>query len=198
MICVDCFWQLSEQAIRLSWPRPWPEQTKLSCFYFQSTFAWPGLARMAISHGKFIACKFYKNLCQNSMHTKLSCNDNRISPSRGNGGSLGRVYPSIFWPLKGWHMLRERRSRKGQGLLRKEGPPTYAILSRNLVLSRFTRFLKGFHRVFNESHPAFIELTTEAILLSKSFQQKPSCFRRAFNKSHLAFVELSTKAILLS
>ena len=85
---------------------------------------------------------------------------------------------------------RERRSTKGQGLLRKEGPPTYAILSQNLVLSRFTRFLKGFHRVFNKSHPAFIELTTKAILLSKSFQQKPSCFRRAFNKSHPAFVEL--------
>ena len=26
---------------------------------------------------------------------------------------------------------REQRSPKGQGLLRKEGPPTYAILSRN-------------------------------------------------------------------
>ena len=39
---------------------------------------------------------------------------------------------------------QERRSTKGQGLLRKEGPPTYAILSRNLVLSQFTRFLKGF------------------------------------------------------
>ena len=31
----------------------------------------------------------------------------------------------------------------------KEGPPAYAILSRNLVLSRFRRFLKGFHRAFN-------------------------------------------------
>ena len=66
---------------------------------------------------------------------------------------------------------RERRSPKGQGLLRKEGPPTYAILSRNLVLSRFTRFLKGFHRAFNKSHPApiepvFLELSTKAILLS--------------------------------
>ena len=38
----------------------------------------------------------------------------------------------------------ERRSPKGEGLLRKEGPTTYAILSRNLVLSRFIRFLKGF------------------------------------------------------
>ena len=55
---------------------------------------------------------------------------------------------------------QERRSTKGQGLLRKEGPPTYAILSRNLVLSRFTPFLKGFHRAFNESHPAFVDLST--------------------------------------
>ena len=61
---------------------------------------------------------------------------------------------------------QERRSTKGQGLLRKEGPPTYAILSRNLVLSRFTPFLKGFHRAFNESHPAFKELSMKAIGLS--------------------------------
>ena len=94
---------------------------------------------------------------------------------------------------------QERRSTKGQGLLRKEGPPTYAILSRNLVLSRFTCFANGFHRAFNERHPdpAFVELSTKAILLSQSFQRKPSCFRRAFNKSHPAFVELSMKAILL-
>ena len=44
--------------------------------------------------------------------------------------------------------------------------PEDPILSRNLVLSRFTPFLKGFHRAFNESHPAFIELSTKAILLS--------------------------------
>ena len=60
----------------------------------------------------------------------------------------------------------ERRSPKSQALLRKEGPPTYAILSQNLVLSRFTRFLKGFHRAFNESHPAFVEFSKKAILLS--------------------------------
>ena len=52
---------------------------------------------------------------------------------------------------------REQRSPKGQGLLRKEGPTTYAILSRNLVLSRFMRFLKGFHIALIESHPAFKE-----------------------------------------
>ena len=61
---------------------------------------------------------------------------------------------------------RERRSTKGKGLLRKEGPPTYAILSRNLVLSQCTRFLKGCHRALNENHPAFVELSTKAILLS--------------------------------
>ena len=62
---------------------------------------------------------------------------------------------------------REQRSPKGQGLLRKEGAPTYAILSpRNLVLSQFTRFLKGFHRAFNESHPAFVAFSKKAFLLS--------------------------------
>ena len=61
----------------------------------------------------------------------------------------------------------EQRSLKGQGLLRrKEGPPIYAILSQNLVLSQFTRFLKGFCRELNESHPAFVELSTKVILLS--------------------------------
>ena len=37
---------------------------------------------------------------------------------------------------------------------------------RYFVAKRFTRFLKGFHRAFNESHPAFVELSTKAILLS--------------------------------
>ena len=62
--------------------------------------------------------------------------------------------------------LRDRRSTTGQGLLRQKGPPTYAILSRNSILSRFTRFLKGFRRALNESHPAFVEHSTKAILLS--------------------------------
>ena len=48
---------------------------------------------------------------------------------------------------------RERRSPKGQGLLRKEGPTSYDILLENLVLSQFTRFLKRFPRAFNKSHP---------------------------------------------
>ena len=60
---------------------------------------------------------------------------------------------------------RERRSPKGQGLLLKEGPPTYAILSRKLVLLQFMRFLKGFRRTLNKSHPAFVEHSTKVILL---------------------------------
>ena len=82
---------------------------------------------------------------------------------------------------------QERRSPKGQDLLRKEGPPTYVILSRNLVLSRFTRFLKGFHRAFYESHPALGELSTKVSLLLKGFQQKSTCFWRA--RSQRAFVK---------
>ena len=61
---------------------------------------------------------------------------------------------------------QERRFTKSQSLLRKEGLPTYANLSRNLVLSQFTPFLNGFHRALNESHPAFVELSTKVILLS--------------------------------
>ena len=56
---------------------------------------------------------------------------------------------------------RDRRSPKGQGLLRKEGPPTYAILSQNLVLSRFTRFMNGHHRAFYESHPTLGVFSTK-------------------------------------
>ena len=72
---------------------------------------------------------------------------------------------------------REQRSPKGQGLLRKEGPPTYAILSQNnSIVVIYTLFER----------------------LSQDFQRKPSCLRRAFNKSNPAFVDLSTKALLLS
>ena len=96
---------------------------------------------------------------------------------------------------------RDRRSPKGQGLLRKEGPPTYAILSRNLELSRYTRFMNGHHRAFNESQlsqPAFEGLPTKVSLLSESFWRArfqrvfvefSSSFRRAFGE--LTFGELS-------
>ena len=84
---------------------------------------------------------------------------------------------------------RDRRSPKGQGLLRKEGPPTYAILSRNLVLSRFTRFLNGHHRAFYKSHPTLGVFSTKVSLLLKGFQQKSACFQRAHFQ--IAFVELS-------
>ena len=52
----------------------------------------------------------------------------------------------------------DRRLPKGQGLLQKVEPPTFAILSQNLVLSQFTSFLKCFCQALNESHSAFIEV----------------------------------------
>ena len=50
---------------------------------------------------------------------------------------------------------RDRRYPKGQGLLRKEGPPTYAILS------RLTCFMNGRHRAFYESHPSLGVFSTK-------------------------------------
>ena len=76
----------------------------------------------------------------------------------------------------GWQKLCDQRSPEGQGLLRKEGPPTYAILSQRLVLSQFARFLKCFHRAFNKSHPALGKLKTKVSLLLYGFQQKSACF----------------------
>ena len=58
-------------------------------------------------------------------------------------------------------LLQYRRYPKGQGLLRKEGPPTYPILSQNLVLSRFTRFMNGHHRALYESHPTLGVFSTK-------------------------------------
>ena len=48
-----------------------------------------------------------------------------------------------WWSTKaGWQMLRDWRSPKGQGLLQKEGPPGYAILSQNFEL--FERLSQSF------------------------------------------------------
>ena len=61
---------------------------------------------------------------------------------------------------------------KGQCFLRKEGLPTYAILSRKLVLTHLTHFIKGFHRAFFKSHPDLGGLSTKVSLLLKGFRQK--------------------------
>ena len=100
-----------------------------------------------------------------------------------------RMYSIYLHRVADVERPRDQRFLKVQGLLRKEGPPTYVILSRNLVLSRFTRFLKGFHRAFYESHPALGELSTKVNVLLKGFQQKSACFQRAFREP--AFGELS-------
>ena len=97
---------------------------------------------------------------------------------------------------------QDRRSPKGQGLLRKEGPPTYAIFSRNLILSRFTRFMNGHHRAFYKkssyfgsvfiesqlSQLAFEGLPTKVSLLSESFRRVSREFSESFRR---AFGELS-------
>ena len=81
-----------------------------------------------------------------------------------------------------------QRYTKGQGLLQNEGPPTYAILSRNLVLSQFTRFLIGHHRAFYESHPSLGELSTKFTLAFEGLSTKVSLLSERFRR---AFVELS-------
>ena len=81
------------------------------------------------------------------------------------------------------------RCTKGQGLLRNGGHQTYAILSQNYVLSRFTRFMNGHHRAFYENHPTLGVFSTNVSLLLMGFQQKSACFRRAFGEP--AFKELS-------
>ena len=77
---------------------------------------------------------------------------------------------------------------------------SYVLFDR--LSQSFERKSSCFRRAFNESNPAFTELSTKVILnlLSQSFQRKPSCFRRGFNERHPdpAFLELSTKAILIS
>ena len=83
-----------------------------------------------------------------------------------------------------WQKLCDQRSPEGQGLLRKEGPPTYAILSQRLVLSQFARFLKCFHRAFNKSHPALGKLKTKVSLLLYGFQQKSACFSLIVKKQN--------------
>ena len=75
----------------------------------------------------------------------------------------------------GCQMLRDRWPLKGQCLLRKEGSPTYVFLSRKFSIvaiyslferlsQRIERKLSCFRRAFNESHPAFVELSTKATI----------------------------------
>ena len=72
------------------------------------------------------------------------------------------------------------QSPNGQGLLRKGGPPTCAILSPNLVLSQCTHFLKGFHRALSKKQLVFKGLSTKVSLFSESFPR--AYFQRAFGE----------------
>ena len=106
-------------------------------------------------------------------HTRLSWHCTIATSSTTPSASINCRVADVEGP-------QDRRSTKGQGLLRKEGPPTYAILSQNLVLSRFTRFMKGHQRAFYESHPTLRVFSTKVSLILKGIQQKSARFRRAF------------------
>ena len=59
-------------------------------------------------------------------------------------------------------MLRDLRSPKGQGLLQKEGPPTFvAKPSIVAIYVLFERLSQGF-----EQKPSYFQLSTKDILLS--------------------------------
>ena len=69
--------------------------------------------------------------------------------------------PSLSWSIPGCKMLRKRKSnttRKIKVFYEKKEPQHTLFCRDSLVLSQFTRFLKGFHISIEKSHPAFIEL----------------------------------------
>ena len=81
----------------------------------------------------------------------------------------------LIYPARA-HRAQTYKARSQVGSSTNGGPSTYAILSRNLVLSRFIHFLKDFRGALNKSQPSFIE----------------------FSAKVPAVVEHSTKVILLS
>ena len=80
-----------------------------------------------------------------------------------------------------WEVARIQGGRCCATAPKGPGPSTYAILLWNLVLSRFTRYLKGLQRAFNESHPAFVELSakdrscTRAAVTERSGSSEGTC-----------------------
>ena len=131
---------------------------------------WPTYARWCICNELYSAAVFKAHFALQAHGNIESYGSRPHICHRYNRSYLWQIWRN-FWPscmtsVADVEGARDQRSPKGQGLLRKEGPPTCAILSRNSVLLRFTRFLKGFRRALNKSHPAFVEHSTKAILLS--------------------------------
>ena len=99
----------------------------------------------------------------------------RFSESFENIWDFFEKRNQTFWEFVGWPDLIKRmrgRSalRKGRVFSERKDPPTYSILSRNVVLPRFSHFLKSF--------------------CSWELLKKSACFLRAFNKCQQAFWEL--------
>ena len=104
--------------------------------------------------------------CKYQLFWSLTACRMHVSSDQG-GRSWGTAQPAVH------KRLQSRR---------KEGSPTYAILSQLHVLSRLRAFKN-----------AFVEISTKGFLLSYRSQRKTFCFRRYFNERLLAFVEISTK-----
>ena len=91
--------------------------------------------------------------------------------------------------------LRERQCTKGQGLLRREGPPNIRYFIAKLGIVAIYAVWKGRYRAFYKSHPALGMFSTKVSLLLKGFQQKVSLLLVSFWR---AFVEPAFKELLES
>ena len=113
------------------------------------------------------------------------CDMLESSPCRNKFTVLFQSDTSFMLVWSGWWQVSTERP------VLKEGPPTHAILSGNLILSRFTHLLKGFRRVFNKSYPVFgvfNESNPAFGEFSESFRRPFEEFSESFRR---VFVELS-------
>ena len=98
MICVDCFWQLSEQAIRLSWDWAGHDHdlsnicTRLSCFYFQSTLAWETSLRKKFAV-YFIASRGWASTCVRPEDARFSLFTGMLSMQKFASSNFGTTWP---------------------------------------------------------------------------------------------------------
>ena len=82
------------------------------------------------------------------------------SPCRNKFTVLSQSDTSFMLVWSGWWQVSTERP----GSSTKGRTPNTRYFVAKPSSSQITRFLKGFHRALNESHPAFIELSTEVIL----------------------------------
>ena len=76
--------------------------------------------------------------------------------------------PTLVRPLVSHRVADDARAALTErlGSSTKGRTPNIRYFVAKLSIVAIYALLKGFHRAFNESHPAFVELSTKAILLS--------------------------------